>query len=110
MSPWLIKNVIDTGDPVYPLGYRVFHGRYWDEAMQSKWQNIHGPNKPVSARELWNSLVEIAGRALDPAVAASIVALAPLALVRVKSFRMAIALWGYVAYLFLTWFLADPPP
>ena len=27
MAPWLIKNVIDTGDPVYPLGYRFFHGR-----------------------------------------------------------------------------------
>ena len=27
MGPWLVKNVIDTGDPVYPLGCRIFHGR-----------------------------------------------------------------------------------
>ncbi len=103
MSPWLLKNVIDTGDPVYPLGYRVFHGRYWDEAMQSKWQNIHGPNKPVSARELWNSLVEIAGG--SDWQSPFYVALAPLALLRARSFRMATALWGYVAYLFWTWWL-----
>ena len=30
MTPWLAKNVIDTGNPVYPLGYRVFGGRHWD--------------------------------------------------------------------------------
>ncbi len=103
MSPWLIKNVIDTGDPVYPLGYRVFHGRFWDAAMEAKWQNIHGPNKPISARHFWNSLVEIAGGSdwQSPLY----VALAPLALLRARSFRMAIALWGYAAYIFLTWWL-----
>jgi hypothetical protein len=102
MSPWLIKNVIDTGDPIYPLGYRVFHGRYWDEAMQSKWQKIHGP-RAISARELWTSLVDIVGGSdwQSPLY----IALAPLALLRVKSFRLAITLWGYVAYLFLTWWL-----
>ena len=46
IGPWLGKNAIDTGDPVYPLGYRVFHGRYWDEAMQRKWQTVHGPRDP----------------------------------------------------------------
>ena len=102
MSPWLIKNVIDTGDPVYPLGYRVFHGRDWDDAMQAKWQNIHGP-KAISARELWKALVEIAGG--SDWQSSLYVALAPLALLRARSFRMAIALWGYAAYLFLTWWL-----
>jgi hypothetical protein len=101
MSPWLIKNVNDTGDPVYPLGYRVFHGRYWDKAMEVKWQNIHGPHKPITLREFGNSLVEIAGGSdwQSPLY----IALAPLALLRTRSFRMAIALWGYAAYIFLTW-------
>ena len=28
VGPWLVKNVVDTGNPVYPLAYRVFGGRY----------------------------------------------------------------------------------
>ncbi len=35
MGPWLGKNVIDTGNPVYPLANRLFHGRYWDEARKA---------------------------------------------------------------------------
>ncbi len=103
MTPWLIKNVIDTGDPVYPLGYGVFHGRYWDAAMQAKWQNIHGPNKPITAKELWRSLIDIAGG--SDWQSSLYVALAPLAFLRAGKFRMAFALWGYVVYIFLTWWL-----
>ncbi len=109
IGPWLGKNVIDTGDPVYPLGYRVFHGRYWDEAMQRKWHAVHDPRLiPIEAprrvaRELANDLVDVAGRSdwQSPLY----LALAPLALLRRGSRRLVLALWGYVAYLFLTWWL-----
>ncbi|MEJ7640169.1 MAG: hypothetical protein WKF75_19940, partial [Singulisphaera sp.] len=37
MTPWLAKNVADTGNPVYPLAYRVFGGGHWDEAQDAKW-------------------------------------------------------------------------
>jgi len=102
MVPWLDKNVIDTGDPVYPLGYRVFHGRHWDDAMQTKWEAVHG-RRSVTAPEFWASVVDVAGRSdwQSPLYAA----LAPLALLRPGSRRWALALWGYVAYLFLTWWL-----
>ena len=42
MGPWLGKNVIDTGNPVYPLGNSFFHGRYWDQARETKWVAAHG--------------------------------------------------------------------
>ncbi|HZW30104.1 MAG TPA: hypothetical protein VFF52_05310, partial [Isosphaeraceae bacterium] len=102
MGPWLVKNVIDTGDPVYPLGYRIFHGRDWDEARQAQWQAAHG-RRSITAAELWGGLVDVAGRSdwQSPLYAA----LAPLALLRPGSRRMALALWGYVAYLFFTWWL-----
>ena len=29
-APGWRKNVIDTGNPVYPLGYAVFGGRHWN--------------------------------------------------------------------------------
>jgi hypothetical protein len=32
MSPWYVRNAVDTGNPIYPFGYRVFGGRYWSAA------------------------------------------------------------------------------
>lgn len=30
--PWYLKTFLYTGDPVYPFGWKLFHGRYWNEA------------------------------------------------------------------------------
>lgn len=102
IGPWLVKNLIDTGDPVYPLGYRLFHGRGWDEAMQAKWHAAHGP-RSYTWKELAASIVDVAGRSdwQSPLYAA----LAPLALLRAGSRRMSRAIWAYAVYLFLTWWL-----
>jgi hypothetical protein len=102
IGPWLGKNVIDTGNPVYPLADRIFHSRHWDEAREQKWSNGHA-RQPVTPGEFWNSFVDVAGRSdwQSPLYAA----LAPLALLRPGSRRLALALWGFVAYLFLTWWL-----
>ncbi|MBA5869892.1 MAG: hypothetical protein GDA68_07830 [Nitrospira sp. CR2.1] len=35
-SPWWVRAWMLTGDPVYPLGYRLFGGHLWDEASQAK--------------------------------------------------------------------------
>jgi 4-amino-4-deoxy-L-arabinose transferase-like glycosyltransferase len=102
MGPWLGKNFIDTGNPVYPLANSVFHGRYWDQARETQWTTAHGRGR-INAREFWTSVVDVAGRSdwQSPLY----VALAPLALLRPGSRRLAVALWGYAAYLFLTWWL-----
>ena len=79
MAPWLAKNVVDTGNPVYPLGYRVFGARHWDEARERQWEHAHGP-RPATAPALWSSVVDVAGRSdwQSPLY----VAFAPLALLR----------------------------
>jgi len=102
IGPWLGKNVIDTGNPVYPLANSLFHGRYWDAARETQWTTVHGP-VPITAWRLWSSVVDVAGRSdwQSPLYAA----LAPLALLRPGSRRLALALWGFVAYLFFTWWL-----
>src|SRR5262249_53199385 len=102
MAPWLAKNVADTGNPVYPLAYRVFGGRHWDAAMDARWANVHGP-QPVSAGLLWRSLLDVVGRSdwQSPLYAA----LAPLAFLRPGSRRYAAAIGAYAAYLFATWWM-----
>ncbi|MBX6313627.1 MAG: glycosyltransferase family 39 protein, partial [Isosphaeraceae bacterium] len=102
IGPWLLKNLIDTGNPVYPLAYRIFDGWYWNPTLDAKWQAAHGP-RPVSLAALIESLIDVAGRSdwQSPLYAA----LAPLALLRPGSRRFALALWGYALYLFTTWWL-----
>ncbi len=101
-SPWLIKNLIDTGNPVYPLAYRLFGGVPWDAALDAKWSGVHGP-RAFTLQSLVNGLLDVAGRSdwHSPLYTA----LAPLALWRRGSSRIAIALWVYVVYLFSTWLL-----
>jgi len=107
MTPWLAKNVADTGNPVYPLAYRVFGGGHWDEAQDAKWSAAHGSAvqgwKPISFDALTGSVIDVAGRSdwQSPLY----VALAPLAWLRRGSRGRAWALGGYVAYLFSTWWL-----
>jgi hypothetical protein len=102
MAPWLGKNVLDTGNPVYPLGYRVFGGSHWDAASDAKWSAAHGP-KSIEAGALFRSVVDVAGRSdwQSPLFAA----LAPLAFLRRGNRIPAGWLAGYSAYLFLTWWL-----
>jgi len=102
MGPWLGKNVVDTGNPVYPLANRIFHGRYWDQARETQWSAVHGP-RAITARELADSAFDVAGRSdwHSPLY----VALVPLAFARPGSRRLAAVLFGYATYLFLTWWL-----
>jgi 4-amino-4-deoxy-L-arabinose transferase-like glycosyltransferase len=102
IGPWLGKNAIDTRNPVYPLAGGIFHSRQWDDARQRQWTEAHGP-PPLARGLFWDSLVDVAGRSdwQSPLY----VALAPLALLRPGSRRVTLLLWGFVAYLFLTWWL-----
>jgi 4-amino-4-deoxy-L-arabinose transferase-like glycosyltransferase len=102
MAPWLGKNVLDTRNPVYPLGYNVFGASHWDPARDAKWSAAHGP-KPIVWKEFDRSIVDVAGRSdwQSPIFAA----LAPLAFLRRDWRQQAGWLAGYSAYLFLTWWL-----
>lgn len=41
VSPWLVRNVCDTGNPVYPLVWSVFGGTDWDQSLNEKWKAAH---------------------------------------------------------------------
>jgi len=44
VGPWLAKNTVETGNPVYPLLYSVFGGADWDDDMNVKWRGGHRPD------------------------------------------------------------------
>ena len=42
-APWLLKNLIETGNPVFPLLWGVFGGTGWDAATDARWAAAHAP-------------------------------------------------------------------
>lgn len=43
-SPWMIRNLVNTGNPLFPLAYSVFGARVgvWDAELEARWQHGHG--------------------------------------------------------------------
>lgn len=102
MAPWLGKNLIDTGNPVYPLAYSVFGGSHWDADLDAKWSAGHG-RKPVEFGLLLNSMIDVAGR--SDWQSGLYVGLAPLALARRGARGRSLWVLIYLLYLFGTWWL-----
>ncbi|MEQ9411129.1 MAG: glycosyltransferase family 39 protein [Fuerstiella sp.] len=44
VGPWLLKNAVTTGNPVYPLAWSVFGGSDWSPEMDEKWKRAHSPD------------------------------------------------------------------
>ncbi len=61
-SPWLVRNLAFTGNPVYPLAYEWFDGKSWSTAQAQQWSAGHRVQPPqdtaagrltIAARELF---------------------------------------------------------
>ncbi len=122
VGPWLLKNAIWTGNPVYPLAYRIFGGVDRDETLDTKWRNGHAA-KTYSG---WNQRLSDASTKLTDVTANNdwhsplMFGLAPLSLVlwlrrrdretvvpvRRSLQQTVIGLtWLYVCWQFANWFL-----
>ncbi|MGD8450632.1 MAG: hypothetical protein PVJ57_02340 [Phycisphaerae bacterium] len=40
-SPWLIRNAVQTGNPVYPFAYHEFGGAAWSDEQAAQWSHGH---------------------------------------------------------------------
>ncbi|HLQ43336.1 MAG TPA: hypothetical protein VK137_01295, partial [Planctomycetaceae bacterium] len=119
IGPWLLKNLVETGNPVYPLAYGVFGGRDWDAASHAKWRAGHSPST-YAISDLAEKFIDVTAKAdwLSPLL----FGLAPLAWAfgrwqisnlksEIKNQKSKIEnhlirwLWLYVAYLFAQWWL-----
>lgn len=63
-TPWLVKNAVTTGNPVFPLAYDVFgaHEGVWDADCAARWHEGHLPapeDRPIPRRILrfWHQVV-----------------------------------------------------
>lgn len=45
IAPWLLKNLAQTGNPVYPLAYSVFGGSEWSPEMDARWKPAHAASE-----------------------------------------------------------------
>lgn len=103
VGPWLIKNAVETGNPVYPLMYTVFGGRDWDAVLNAKWRAGHQPGS-FDPMTLVNLVCDVVVR--NDWVNPLLFALAPLAWFNRQSRSNVKRLWLYVGYLIATvWLL-----
>ncbi len=121
VGPWLLKNLVTTGNPVYPLAFGLFGGRNWDAASHAKWNAGHSP-ATYAISDLVEKFIDVTAKAdwLSPLL----FGLAPLAVLaggqianrKLEDTARSTAsvsrpsflvgwLWLYVAYLFAQWWL-----
>ena len=55
-SPWVIKNLVYTGNPVYPALYSIFGGRDWSEGPLALWQ-LKSAVASGTGRDVWNFIL-----------------------------------------------------
>lgn len=100
VGPWLVKNAVQTGNPVYPLLYSVFGGRDWDSEVNARWTAAHGP-PGHSLRSLVANFTDVIAN--NDWHSPLLFGLAPLALLTARRRRTVLWLWVYVGWLFVVW-------
>jgi len=107
VSPWLVRNLAWTGNPVHPFLTGLFGpGPYWTAAMASRFAADYSPPPDLLA-SLGRALVP--GSALDAVPVVLVLGLGALALAKARDRRpSAVYLAGYAVIVFVAWFLTTP--
>ena len=94
IAPWLIKNFIFTGNPVYPNLYGLFGGAFWSKIHEMHYLRYQafagGPNKTFFTYLAipWRLLIYDTIYFYCPVFSASLMALWLIALIRPSSYRL----------------------
>jgi len=100
IGPWLLKNAVQTGNPVYPLAWSVFGGDDWNAELQAKWKDAHSPphhNLANIPQDAWRILAGSDYQSL------LLFAFAPLSWLWKERRKQIVWLWVYVVWLFASW-------
>ena len=100
VGPWLAKNFVATGNPVYPLAYSVFGANDWSPQMDARWQAGHS----ASEHEFSRIPIHINDLAVKNDWQSGLLfALAVPALLLTARNRQAGWMWLYVIWMLFTW-------
>lgn len=102
IGPWLLKNLYETGNPVYPLMNSLLHGIDWTPTLEANWKHAHSPDH-YQPFDLLVKFYDVTLKSdwLSPLM----FTLAPLAFLTGRNRRFIIGLWLYVGFLFLSWWV-----
>lgn len=102
IGPWLLKNAVQTGNPVYPLAWSIFGGDDWNAELQAKWKDGHSPPH-YNSTSLPGDLAEVAvGSDFQSPL---LFAFAPLAFLWTGRKKSVTWLWVLVAWLLFSWWV-----
>jgi 4-amino-4-deoxy-L-arabinose transferase-like glycosyltransferase len=105
IGPWLLKNTLETGNPVFPLAYSLFRGNGRDAAMNEQWKRGHSSHYASLSDWIWDWPVKLTDVvANNDWHSVLMFAFAPIALLAVWR-RKVWLIWAFVGWQFLTWFL-----
>lgn len=101
-GPWALKNVLETGNPVYPLLNSVMGGSDWDQTLNEKWRDAHSPDH--------HQLSDIVTKLIDVTLKSDwqsplVFGFAALTLPVLRRRREVGWLLLYVLWLFATWWV-----
>ena len=105
VGPWLLKNAVETGNPVYPLAYSIFGGEGRDAVMDAKWKAAHGAKVYSGAgQRLSDLIVKLTDVSANNDWHSPLMfGLAPIALL--ASWRRKVwYVWAFLGWQFLSWF------
>lgn len=118
VGPWLVKNLVETGNPVYPLGVRVFGGVDRDPEIDAKWRNGHAAKRyPSWQARMWDLPVKLQDVvSKNDWHSALMFAFAPLTILLLILLRrrgkeeapqigVISITWFYIAWQFATWWV-----
>ncbi|MFQ5731314.1 MAG: ArnT family glycosyltransferase [Planctomycetaceae bacterium] len=101
VGPWLVKNIAETGNPVYPLLGSIFDGEDWDADLDAKWRAGHSP-PDYDPADVGVKLIDVVAK--SDWQSGLVFAFAPLAFFGAAR-RRAGWLWLYVGCLFAAWWV-----
>jgi 4-amino-4-deoxy-L-arabinose transferase-like glycosyltransferase len=102
IGPWLVKNAVQTGNPVYPLAWSIFGGDDWNAELQAKWKDAHSPPN-YNAGALPHDLFEVIAE--SDWQSPLLFAFAPLAFLWAGRGRTVLWLWIFVGWLLFSWWV-----
>jgi len=107
VSPWLVKNLLATANPVYPLLYNVFGGRDWSALKDARWMKVHSPGDPSLAGTLDGLYFALSAAVFaDWRVSVIVAVLLVLAFARKPLRGTAATVMGFAAWMLFAWLLA----